>query len=54
MAPLTPEDVVGVLQSRGWEAEIVYSSAVANLIPVDPNGILKCVDGRGSDNKRMA
>ena len=52
--PLTPEDIVGVLQARGWEAEIKTASSVEGMIPVDPNGILKCVDGRGSDNKKMA
>jgi hypothetical protein len=53
MAPLTPEDIVGVLQGRGWEASIVEQDAVAGMIKCDPNGILKCVDGRGSDNKKM-
>ena len=53
--PLTPEDVVVVLQSRGWEATIVKAAdSPIPLVDVDPNGILKCVDGRGSDNKAMA
>ena len=53
--PLTPQDVVGVLQSRGWEATIVKAAdSPIPLVDVDPNGILKCVDGRGSDNKAMA
>jgi hypothetical protein len=51
---LTPADIVGVLQARGWEAEIKTASSVEGMIDVDPNGILKCVDGRGSDNKKMA
>jgi len=50
---LTAEDVVGVLQGRGWEAEIVKESTVSNLIPVAPEGLMKCVDGRPSDNSAM-
>ena len=53
--PLTPEDVVGVLQGRGWEATIVEEDQCpVPVVDVNPNGILKCVDGRGSDNKAMA
>ena len=53
--PLTPEDVVGVLQGRGWEATIVTEdNCPVPVVDVNPNGILKCVDGRGSDNKAMA
>ena len=51
---LTYDDIVGVLKGRGWEATIEYASKVKGLIDVDPKGILKCVDGRGSDNKKMA
>lgn len=51
--PLTPEDIVGVLNDRGWEAEIVKASSMPDLQPVNPDGILKCVDGRGSDNTAM-
>jgi hypothetical protein len=50
--PLTPEDIVGVLEGRGWEAEIVKADDMV-MVDVDPKGILKCVDGRGSDNKAM-
>ena len=54
MSP-TPEDVVGVLQGRGWTAKIVKAAdSPVPLVDVDPKGILKCVDGRGSDNKAMA
>ena len=53
--PLTPQDVVGVLEGRGWTAEIKKASeSPVPLVKVDPKGILKCVDGRGSDNKAMA
>eukprot|EP00957_Ditylum_brightwellii_P170966 13013612-Ditylum_brightwellii.AAC.1 len=44
--PLTPEDVVGVLKGRGWEAEIVEESSVTALIKTSPHGLMKCVDGR--------
>jgi len=50
---LTAEDVVGVLQGRGWEAEIVKESTVSQLIPVAPEGLMKCVAGRPSDNSAM-
>lgn len=45
---LTPEDVVGVLQSRGWEAEIIKQSdfPADELIPTKSTGLFKCVDGR--------
>ena len=53
--PLTPQDVVGVLEGRGWTATIVEEDKCpVPVVPVDPKGILKCVDGRGSDNKAMA
>jgi len=52
-APLTVQDVVGVLQGRGWEAEIVKQSTVSGLIPVNPKGLMKCVDGRPSDHPAM-
>ena len=51
--PLTPQDIVNVLQDRGWEASIVKASDVEDLIPVKSSGILKCVDGRGSNNTAM-
>jgi len=51
--PLTPMDVVGVLKERGWEANIVQASKCSKLIPVAPDGLLKCVDGRPSDNSAM-
>ena len=52
--PLTPEDVVGVLKARGWDATIVTEdNCPVEVVDVDPKGILKCVDGRGSDNKAM-
>lgn len=44
----TPQDIVDVLNSRGWMARIV-SAADVDLVDVDPKGLLKCVDGRVSD-----
>ena len=37
--PLTPEDVVGVLQGRGWEATIVTEDSPVPVVDVNPNGI---------------
>jgi len=51
--PLTPTDVVGVLQNRGWEAAIVKQSQVPQIIPIGSDGLLKCVDGRPSDLSGM-
>jgi len=51
--PLTPTDVVGVLEERGWEASIVNASNVSKLIPVASDGLMKCVDGRPSDHSAM-
>jgi len=50
---LTPEDVVKVLQDRGWEAEIVKRADVSDLVAVSPGGLFKCVDGRPSDHPGM-
>ena len=53
---LSPEDVKGVLEGRGWDVSIVTEDKCpVPVVYVQPNGILKCVDGRGSDNTtRMA
>jgi len=50
---LTPEDIVGVLEGRGWKADIVTQSTVAGLIDVNPEGLMKCVDGRPSNHPGM-
>lgn len=50
---MTPEDIVSALEGRGWKAEIVSAKDVPDMVDVDPKGILKCVDGRGSDNTLM-
>jgi len=47
---VTAEDIVGVLEGRGWEAEIVEESTMPALIRTSPNGLMKCVDGRPSDH----
>jgi len=47
-----PAEIVGALQGRGWQASIQTKSMnKSQLVPVDPAGYLKCVDGRGSDAK---
>lgn len=50
---MTPEQIVGALRGRGWQAEIVSQSSVDDLVPVDPTGLMKCVDGRLSDHAGM-
>mmetsp|Transcript_21154 Transcript_21154/g.45247 ORF Transcript_21154/g.45247 Transcript_21154/m.45247 type:complete len:235 (-) Transcript_21154:267-971(-) len=53
-APLTPEEIKVILEGRGWDAEIVKASDVSSdMVDVAPTGILKCVDGRGSDNTAL-
>eukprot|EP00986_Skeletonema_menzelii_P009449 scaffold4308_cov152-Skeletonema_menzelii.AAC.1 len=34
--PLTPEDIVGVLEGRGWDAEIVKAADMEGMIDVAP------------------
>ena len=50
---MTPTQIVEVLKSRGWTAEIVESSQVGDLVEVNSAGLFKCVDGRLSDHKGM-
>lgn len=50
---MTPEQIVEALVDRGWNAEIVESADVSDLVPVDSNGLMKCVDGRPSDQPGM-
>jgi len=53
-ASLTPAQIAAALKSRGWEAEIITDVSMGSeMVSVDPEGILKCVDGRGSDNKKF-
>ena len=58
--PLSYGDLGVALASRGWKASILDDRDFCTLFPkeklvdVDPAGFLKCVDGRGSDNKAMA
>lgn len=44
-------DIVKVLESIGWQAEIVTPSQVGGVVSVNANGLFKCVDGRLSDHK---
>jgi hypothetical protein len=50
---MTPEQIVEVLKSRGWTAEIVEKSQVDDLVEVNSKGLFKCVDGRLSDHDGM-
>ena len=50
---MTPDQIVAVLKSRGWQAGIVSRSEVADLVEVDHAGLFKCVDGRCSDHQGM-
>ena len=50
---MTPAQIVDVLQSRGWQAEIVQKNQVDDLVEVNSEGLFKCVDGRLSDHDGM-
>jgi len=50
---MTPNQIVEVLESRGWTAEIVNKSQVNDLVEVNSDGLFKCVDGRTSDHVGM-
>lgn len=50
---MTPEEIVGALEGRGWKAEIVSRKDVDDLVDVAPSGLMKCVDGRLSDRDGM-
>lgn len=51
--PITPEDIVNILEARNWQATIEIASSVRDIVPVEPTGILKCIDGRASNNKAL-
>ena len=51
---MTPTQIVEVLQSRGWDAEIIEKGQVTDLVEVNSTGLFKCVDGRLSDHDGMA
>lgn len=50
---MTPDQIVEVLESRGWTAEIVTQDQVEDLVEVNSEGLFKCVDGRMSDHDGM-
>ena len=50
---MTPKQIVEVLESRGWTAEIIDKKDVADLVDVNSKGLFKCVDGRLSDHDGM-
>lgn len=53
---MTPEQIADVLSSRdwGWAPSIVAQQDVPDLIDVSYGHLMKCVDGRPSDNVGMA
>lgn len=50
---MTPDQIVEVLESRGWSAQIVSKDDVDDLVDVNSDGLFKCVDGRLSDHEGM-
>jgi len=50
---MTPEGIKQALESRGWTASIVSASDVPDLVDVNEDGLMKCVDGRLSDHPGM-
>jgi len=50
---MTPGNIFDALTARGWQAEIVRSDRVPDLVFVEPTGLFKCVDGRHSNNREM-
>jgi hypothetical protein len=50
---VTPNQIINVLKSRGWTAEIVNKNQIKDLVDVNSQGLFKCVDGRLSDNIGM-
>ena len=50
---MEPEQIKQALESRGWQVEIVDRSEVKDLVEVDGEGLMKCVDGRLSDQPGM-
>ena len=50
---MTPNQIVEVLESRGWTAELINKEDVGDLVQINEQGLFKCVDGRLSDNEGM-
>ena len=53
---MTAHDIADVLKSRDWDWKpaVVSASEVADLVDVELGDLMKCVDGRPSDNVGMA
>lgn len=55
--PLTPEDIVAVLESRGWEAEIVKAETIAGeffkKFDADGDGNIDLAELRAGLNKEL-
>ena len=47
------ETIVKALTERGWQASIVSVSELSDVVEVGPTGMMKCVDGRLSDQSGM-
>lgn len=50
---MSAEDIKAILVDLGWEVEIISRSDVPDLGEAKEGGLLKCVDGRASDDERM-
>jgi hypothetical protein len=50
---MTPQQIVNILEGRGWTAEIIKREQVKDLFDVNSKGLFKCVDGRLSDHDGM-
>ncbi|NVB40269.1 hypothetical protein G6O69_20675 [Pseudenhygromyxa sp. WMMC2535] len=50
---MTPQEIVQALEGRGWAATIVSRSDVDDILDVDSEGLMKCVDGRPSSHAAM-
>ncbi|MBO6939336.1 MAG: hypothetical protein JJ863_30480 [Deltaproteobacteria bacterium] len=48
---VSPEDLKSLLESRGWQAKIDESPK--DIVKIKSKHIMKCVDGRGSDQPDM-
>lgn len=51
MSAVSAEDLKNILESRGWQAKI--DDSPKGIVPIKKKHIMKCVDGRGSDQPDM-
>jgi len=53
---VTPDALKGALEGRGWRVHVVEDQRERDeigVVPVDADGLMKCVDGRGSNRDGM-